>query len=99
MEALRGRDEALRAQFLRSMRVRVYNTIEVIRIRRREPQAVGVGLVRVKPGIEERYTQTRTPLAPLEYALTPLNANGISSCSMVNECAAVACVHASSSAG
>ncbi|HEY7061348.1 MAG TPA: antibiotic biosynthesis monooxygenase family protein [Chloroflexota bacterium] len=57
MEALRDRDEALRSQFLRSMRVRVYNPVEIIRVRRREPQAVGVGLVRVKPGAEERYTQ------------------------------------------
>jgi quinol monooxygenase YgiN len=52
---LASRDEQLRHLFLRSAHVRIYKPLEVLRIRRREPQAVGVGLVRTRPGCEERY--------------------------------------------
>ena len=54
-EALRARDEGMRSQFLRSAHVRVYRPLEIIRVRRREPQGVGVGLVRVKAGMEDEF--------------------------------------------
>jgi heme-degrading monooxygenase HmoA len=57
MELLRDRDEQMRSQFLRSARVRVYRPLQIVRVRRREPQAVGVGLVRVKPGSEDQFAQ------------------------------------------
>ena len=57
MELLRDRDEQLRSQFLRSAHVRIYRPLEVVRMRRREPKGVGVGLVRVKAGSEEDFAQ------------------------------------------
>src|SRR5829696_7932280 len=42
--ALRERDEELRPLFLRAAHVRVYRPLEVLRVRRREAEAVGVGL-------------------------------------------------------
>jgi quinol monooxygenase YgiN len=57
MDLLRERDEQLRSQFLRSAHVRVYRPLEVVRVRRREPQGVGVGLVRVKPGSEDEFAK------------------------------------------
>src|SRR5262249_44858859 len=43
--------------FLRPVRVRIYRPLEIVRVRRREPQAVGVGLVRTRPGGEEADTR------------------------------------------
>ncbi|HZR99660.1 MAG TPA: antibiotic biosynthesis monooxygenase [Chloroflexota bacterium] len=57
MDLLRGRDAQLAAQFLRSAHVRVYRPLEIVRVRRREPQAVSVGLVRVKPGSEAEFAR------------------------------------------
>jgi quinol monooxygenase YgiN len=57
MDLLRDRDAQLAAQFLRSAHVRVYRPLEIVRVRRREPQAVGVGLVRVKPGSEDEFAR------------------------------------------
>lgn len=41
--------------FLRPARVRVCNPLEVVRLQNREASAVGVGLVRVRPGQEDAY--------------------------------------------
>jgi quinol monooxygenase YgiN len=57
IEPLRDRDERMRSQFLRSAHVRVYRPLEVIRVKRREPHGVGVGLVRVKAGSEDEFAQ------------------------------------------
>jgi quinol monooxygenase YgiN len=51
----RQRDEELRSLFLRPAHPRIYRPIEVARVKRREAQAVGVGLIRVRPGCEEQY--------------------------------------------
>ncbi len=55
--ALRARDAELRPLFLRAARVRVYRPIEIVRLGRREAQAVGVGLIRVRPGQENAYAE------------------------------------------
>src|SRR4051794_22483009 len=57
MDLLRDRDEQMRSQFLRSAHVRVYRPLQIERVRRREPQAVGVGLVRAKPGSEAEFAK------------------------------------------
>ncbi len=57
MEQLRDRDEQFRAQFLRTAHVRVYRPLEIVRVHRREPKAVGVGLVRVKAGSEDEFAR------------------------------------------
>jgi quinol monooxygenase YgiN len=57
MELLHDRDEQLRSQFLRAAHVRIYRPLEIVRVRRREPKGVGVGLVRVKAGSEEDFAQ------------------------------------------
>ncbi len=55
--ALQARDEELRHLFLRPAHVRVYQPLEILRLGRREAQAVGVGLIRVRPGCEEQYAK------------------------------------------
>src|SRR3712207_5015757 len=50
--ALLARDEELRPLFLRAAHVRVYRPLHVLRVRRREAEAVGVGMIRVRPGCE-----------------------------------------------
>ena len=55
--ALMARDEELRHLFLRAAHVRVYRPLQVLRLRRREAEAVGVGLIRVRPGCEEQYAK------------------------------------------
>lgn len=57
MDLLRDRDEQMRSQFLRSAHVRVYRPLQIVRVRRREPRAVGVGLVRVKAGSEDEFAK------------------------------------------
>jgi heme-degrading monooxygenase HmoA len=54
---LRQRDEELRELFLRPAHLRVYRSLEIVRVRRREAEAVGVGLIRVRPGCEEQYAK------------------------------------------
>jgi quinol monooxygenase YgiN len=54
-ESLRDASEEIRHLFLRPARVRVYQPLEILRLHRREPQASGVGLIRVRPGHEEDY--------------------------------------------
>jgi heme-degrading monooxygenase HmoA len=54
---LRERDEELRELFLRPAHLRVYRPLEIVRVRRREAEAVGVGLIRVRPGCEEQYAK------------------------------------------
>ena len=55
--ALRERDEELRPLFLRAAHIRVYRPLEILRVRRREAEAVGVGLIRVRPGCEDQYAK------------------------------------------
>ena len=43
--------------FLRPAHTRVYRPLEILRLGRREAQAVGVGLIRVRPGREEDYAR------------------------------------------
>ena len=54
-EPVRLSGEEMGGLFLRPARVRVYTPLEVVRVRRREPQAVGVGLIRTRPGFEADY--------------------------------------------
>jgi quinol monooxygenase YgiN len=54
-ESLREAAEDVRHLFLRPARVRVYRPLTIVRAQRREAQAAGVGLVRVRPGTEEQY--------------------------------------------
>jgi quinol monooxygenase YgiN len=56
-ESLRSAVEEIGHLFLRPVRVRIYRPLEIVRVRRREPQAVGVGLVRTRPGGEEAYAR------------------------------------------
>jgi quinol monooxygenase YgiN len=53
--SLREAAEDVRHLFLRPARVRVYQPRSIVRVQRREPEAAGVGLVRVRPGTEEDY--------------------------------------------
>jgi quinol monooxygenase YgiN len=55
-EALRTAAQEIRHLFLRPAHVRVYRPLEVVRLHRREPQAVGVGLIRVRAGHEDDYS-------------------------------------------
>jgi quinol monooxygenase YgiN len=55
-EALRAAAEPLQPLFLRSAHVRAYEPVEIVRLHRREPQAVGVGLARVRVGHEQEFT-------------------------------------------
>lgn len=52
---LQHRDAELRPLFLHRAHLRVYRPLEVLRLRRREAQAVGVGLIRVRSGCEAAY--------------------------------------------
>jgi quinol monooxygenase YgiN len=54
-DSLREAAEDVRHLFLRPARVRVYQPLKIVRMQRREPEAAGVGLVRVRPGTEEDY--------------------------------------------
>ncbi len=56
-ESLREAAEEIRHLFLRPARVRVYQPLEILRLHRREPQASGVGLIRVRPGNERDYAE------------------------------------------
>jgi len=57
-EALSAAEETVQHMFLRSPRIRVYQPLAVLRVRRREPRAVGVGLIRTRPGSEDAYAAT-----------------------------------------
>lgn len=57
-DGLASAEERVEHLFLRPPRVRVYQPLEVLRVRRREPKAVGVGLIRTRAGSEDAYANT-----------------------------------------
>jgi quinol monooxygenase YgiN len=61
----------IRHLFLRPAHVRVYRPVEVVRLQRREPHAVGVGLVRVRPGAEEEYARRMRELLTTRFRERP----------------------------